>query len=499
MKKKKVMSLFLASAMAFGLAACGSNANSANGEASGTEAPETSGEAGETSAETEAATSEEAEPAESVVKALEGKEYDDASTYLYEHNLGDFYEIYQKALSEDNTIAERYALMASAEAKLLESGVMLPTYSKGGLYAISNYAPYTNSPILWGNDNERFHNRLITTEAIKASDRAEMKAKYVELQGTGTYEQYVKDFLAEKGYTLKDTLNMTYVSDPKTWDVLATSRSADSEAIVNTFDGLMEYDDEKVLQPALAESYEVSDDGLTYTFKLRQGVKWVDSQGREVADVCADDFVAGMQHMMDAQGGLEYLVQGVIENANEYIGGDITDFSQVGVKAVDDYTVEYTLTAPCPYFMTMLSYGVFAPMSRTYYESQGGKFGAEYDPEAVYGTDPDHIAYCGPYLVTNATEKNTIVFKANPSYWNADNINVHTITWLYTDGTDPTKTYNDYKDGVLDGVNLNTSTLELAKADGLFDDYAYLTDTDATSYMAYLTVYRTAYANVNDE
>lgn len=86
-------------------------------------------------------------------------------------------------------------------------------------------------------------------------------------------------------------------------------------------------------QPALAESYEVSDDGLTYTFHLRKGASWVDSQGRKIADVTADDFVAGMQHMMDAQGGLEYLIEGIIVNASQYTPGEVTDFSQVGVKS----------------------------------------------------------------------------------------------------------------------------------------------------------------------
>ena len=98
----------------------------------------------------------------------------------------------------------------------------------------------------------------------------------------------------EKGYTLKDTYNMGYASDPKTLDALATSRSADSEAIVNTYDGLVEYDNENEIKPALAESWEVSEDGKTYTFHIRQGAKWVDAQGREVADVKADDFVASM-------------------------------------------------------------------------------------------------------------------------------------------------------------------------------------------------------------
>ena len=475
--KKKVVSAMLIVAMSASLVGCGKGSADAN----------TSSNA-QTEEGTESAGASDAN-------------YDATSSEVYDAQLGDFYEAYQK-VDDASSVSEKYALEAVAEAKLLESGVMLPTRTRGGMYAISRVAPRTVDYTLWGNDYQRFHQALVATDYIKAADRAEMKAKWAELKGTGTYEDWAKSYLQEKGYTLKDTYNYVYPSDPVTWDVLATSLSADSEAIINTYDGLMEYDCEGTLQPALAESYEVSDDGLTYTFKLREGVKWVDSQGREVADVTADDFVAGMQHMMDAQGGLEYLVEGIIKNASEYIGGSVTDFSQVGVKAVDDYTVEYTLEEPCTYFTTMLGYGVFAPMSRTYYESQGGKFGQEYDSSAsdyTYGKDPNSIAYCGPYVVTNATAKNTIVFQANDSYWNKDNINIKTLTWVYNDGTDVTKTYTDLKSGVLDGANLNTSTIETAKTDGLFDDYAYVTDTEATSYMAFYNLNRAAFANTNDD
>ena len=328
-----------------------------------------------------------------------------------------------------------------------------------------------------------------------------MRAKWDELKGTGTYESWVKEYLAGKGYTLKDSFSMPYASDPVTWDGLATSRAADTDAIINTYDGLMEYDVEGTLQPALAESYEVSDDGLTYTFHLRKDVKWTDSQGREVDTVKADDFVAGMQHMCDAQGGLEYLVQGVIKNVSQYISGEVTDFDEVGVKAVDDYTVEYTLEEPCSYFMTMLGYTIFMPMSRSYYQSQGGKFGAEYDSSAAdyqYGKDSNSIAYCGPYLVTNATAKNTIVFKLSDSYWNKDNVNIKTLTWLFNDQSDVTKMYTDAKAGTVDYVNLNTSTMETAKSEGLYDQYAVVSDTDATSFMAFYNINRTATANAND-
>ena len=430
------------------------------------------------------------------------EDYDENSATLYDYVLGDFYAAYEEAKSIDDA-SEAWAKMAIAEAKLLEAGVMLPTTTRGGNYAISRIAPGTVTPILYGNDKDRFQNYLIATEFIKAEDRAEMKAHYNEVKGTGTYLEWAKNYLTEKGYTLTDVYGYpSYTADPKTWDYFATSRAADSEAIVNGLEMLLEYDVEGVQQPALATGYTVSDDGLTYTFTIREGAVWVDSQGRKVADVTADDFVAGFQHMLDAQGGLEFLVSGVVKNAAEYISGEITDFSEVGVKAVDDYTLEYTLEAPCRYFVTMLGYNPFAPMSREYYTSQGGQFGQDYDPSAetyTYGTSPNNIAYVGPYVVTNFTSENTIVFQANESYWNADNINIHTINWIFNDGTDVTKAYTDCKNGIVSGVGLNTTTVELAKEDKLFGDYAYVSSTDATSYMAFLNIYREAYANVNDE
>ncbi len=438
-----------------------------------------------------------------VAEQIKDMDYDTASAFLYEKNLGDFYEVYEKALEEKNDVSKRYALMAIAEAKLMGDCIMLPTQTRGGNYAISRVAPRTGSSVLWGNDADRFHSLLIATEPLTKEHNAEMKAKWGELIGTGTYHDWAKQFLIDNGYTIKDTYDYGgYTADAATWDVLATSKQADSEKIIHTYDGLMEYDCENVLQPALAESYSISADGKTYTFKIREGQSWVDSQGRKVADIKADDFVAGMQHMMDAMGGLEYLVQGVIVGADEYINGEITDFEEVGVKAIDDYTLEYTLTDECPYFLTMLGYGVFAPMSRTYYTSQGGKFGMEYDSAAdsyKYGKGPDSIAYCGPYLVTNLTEKNTIIFQANPSYWNAENVDIKTITWLFNDGTDATKAYNDMKSGILDGAGLNASSLELAKADGMFDTYHYVSATDATSYMGFYNLNRAVFANANDD
>lgn len=450
-------------------------------------------------------------PAESEVPAtavpttpLPTGDYNAMSAAIYDAQLGAFNTLYQAAKEETN-VSKRYALMAQAEAKLLEAAVLIPGTTNGGNYGLSRVAKRSASTVLWGNDSDRFHNVLVTTELISAEDQTHLKAMWKEVRGTGTYTQKATDYLKEKGYTLKDTYNMGYVSDPQTWDALATSRSADSEAIVNTYDGLVEYDNENEIKPALAESWEVSEDGKTYTFHIRQGAKWVDAQGREVADVKADDFVAGMQHMLDAGGGLEYLVENIIVNALEYNTGDVTDFAEVGVKATDDNTVVYTLCQPTSYFITMLGYNVFAPMSRTYFESKGGVFGKDDYKAAVdagtmkYGQTVNDIAYCGPYTVTNHTAENTIVFQANPTYWNKDNITIKTLTWKFNDGQDPTKAYEDTKAGTLDGCGLSSASLEACKADGNFEKYCTVSDTDATSFVLFLNLNRNAYANFNDE
>ncbi len=475
MKKnlKKVLCLVLAGVMTFSLAACTGN-NNDKGKVDAT-------------------------------PAVDGVTYDQAkhgeiSADVYESALGDFAEVYAKA-KEAKTVSEKFALMAIAEAKLMEAAVMVPTTTRGGVYALTRVAPRTVTSTLWGSDVERIHNVVVATELITVEHRNEMKAKWEELKGTGEYEAWAEKYLTDKGYTLKDTYTAAFAGDPETWDVLASSRATVSDVLVQCYDGLMEYDMENVQQFALAESLEVSADGLTYTFKIREGATWVDSQGSKVADVKADDFVAGMQHMLDACGGLEYLVQGIIVNASEYIDGEVTDFSQVGVKALDDYTLVYTLEAPCSYFTTMLGYGVFAPMSRSYYESQGGKFGSEYDPAAetyLYGTTKDNIAYNGPFTVTSYTENNSIVFDQNKSYWNADNVNIKKYTMLYNDGSDASKAYTDCIAGTTDLTNLSLANIEKAKKDGKFDDYAYVSDTDATSYMAFYNLNRAAFKNVAD-
>ncbi|MCD7858639.1 MAG: ABC transporter substrate-binding protein [Firmicutes bacterium] len=487
---KKILALLLVLCMLLSMAACSGSSNETEGTESSASADSTDS--------TDASEGGEESDAWTPIDTSSYDDYYELSTDLYDAILGEYYEYYEMA-DEASSTSERWALMAVAEAKLMESAVMIPIYTSGGNYAISRIAPYSTNYALWGSDSDRYSKALVTTEFITAEDRAELKALWNELRGTGTWYETLKEKLVEMGYELDDTYNTTFTALPETWDVLATSKSADSEAIINTFDGLLEYDTEGNQVAALATSYEVSDDGLTYTFHIREGAQWVTSQGVYVADVTADDWVAAMQHMMDAKGGLEYLIEGVIVGAYEYIyeGGS---FDDVGVEAVDDYTLVYTLCELIEYFPTMLGYSIFAPMCRSYYVSLGGTFGDDYatSGSGTYGTSPDTILYCGPYLVTNCTENSIVTFSENPYYWNAGTLGVTTINWLYNDGSDATKSYYDAVEGVITGVGLTTTTMVLAEEDGLFDEYAYVTTPSTTSYVGFMNINRATYANTND-
>ena len=481
MKATKLLSLVIAVLLCVSLVACGGN----------------KGNGGKTSSEPDDSTEE-----------FDLEAYEAQSQALYQAELGEFYEAYMAAKAEKN-VSKRYALMAIAEAKLMESATMLPTQTRGGNYAITRIAPYTIDYALWGNDSNRFHNALVVSgDPLAKEDIAHLRAMYDELKGTGTYWAGAKAYLEGQGRSFTDVYNYSYTSDPQTWDALATSRAADSEAIVNTYDGLVEYDNEGRLQPKLAESWDISEDGTKYTFKIREGAKWVTSQGQYLGEVTAEDFVTGFNHLLDADGGLDWLVDGVIKGVHEYLNGSDKDFSVVGVYAdAEANTVTYELEDECPYFLTMLSYNIFAPVNKAYFLSKGGAFGKDYDPSATgytYGQSPFDIAYCGAYLVTAYTKESAIVFQAWEDYYDYANTVIKTINWKFNDATDVLKAYNDMKTETLTGAGLNDYAVTQAKADKVegdlswFDAYAYVSNTDATSFMAFFNINREQYDNIND-
>ena len=515
-KANKVLAMLLAAAMVASLAACGGGNGSTATTAASTET--TAAPAAE---ETTAAPEETAAPAEvdntpaaevNTLENFDAANYAAESDEVYDQVLGDFYTVYQDALAEVDA-SVRMGKMAVAEAKFLEAGMGVPMQNNTRGTGISKVIPRSIPTVEWGYDEtyRGYKNLLVVNERpLTPAERAEATALWNEKKGNGESYQALQDWAAEKGLTLADSLTFTYTATPQTWDTLASAQATSGEVLSPTWDGLLIYDNENIQQPGLAESYEASEDGLTYTFHIRPGVKWVTSQGTEVGEVKADDWVAGLQHSADSKAGLCDLLYGTIKNLREYGTGEITDFSQVGVKAIDDYTLEYTLEVNAPWFLTLAGYSVMAPLSRDYYTSQGGKFGTEFDSSAsdyLYGTDPDHIAYCGAYLISNYTYQNTIAYTANPSYWDAANVHNKTITRRYADGTDPLFVWNNFVDGTMYSVNVSATVRPLAEQKASEVDeslnyveaYGYTNHEGAMSIMNWNNVNRYAHSNLYND
>ena len=506
--KKKILCLLLALVMVLSLVACGGSGNGTSDGGPVNDTPDNTEDTTPDNTPDDAASEDGyAGPDWAEIDAMD---YDEASDAIYDWNLGEFADTYAVAKAETTDLDKRSALMAVAEAKLLESGVFMPIYGDGGAFAMNRLVPRTITTTSWGLDEYKWYTALVTEEILKTTDRDAITGIWGEAEDADTFFTNAKQYLADNGYTLRDTYNALSEYNMETWDVIATSYTSDSYFIACTYAGLLEYDAKNIQQPGMALSYDVSDDGTVYTFHLRDGVYWVDQQGRQLDQVTANDWVTSMMHVADNNDALGYLMTTSdgcgIKNYDAYINGECT-FDEVGVKAIDDLTLEYTLEQKFPPFASMMGYGCFAPLNYNFYKSQGGTFGAEGDDytDGNYGKTPANIAYCGPYLVTNYTAQNIWSFAANPSYWNADKVNVHNVNFYYWDGTDVLRPYNEAVAGILNGCSFNSSSLVLAQQDipngeteTYFDLYHYTTTNSATCYVAWLNLNRATFANFND-
>ena len=137
-----------------------------------------------------------------------------------------------------------------------------------------------------------------------------------------------------------------YETEPENLNYITSGKAATHDITGNLIDGLFENDKYGNLIPSLAKDWTVSQDGLTYTYKLRDDAKWYDSEGEEYADVTAKDFVTGIKYAADNKSEMLYIIQDSIKGLNDYVKGKNKDFSAVGIKAVDDHTLQITLNQP---------------------------------------------------------------------------------------------------------------------------------------------------------
>ena len=257
----------------------------------------------------------------------------------------------------------------------------------------------------------------------------------------------------------------TYTADPETLDYLISGKQSTKVATSNGIDGLFTNDKYGNLTPAVAEDWSVSQDGLTYTYKIRKGVKWFTSDGEEYAEVTANDFVTGLKHAADNKSAALYLAQNSVKGLADYLSGTNTDFSAVGIKAVDDYTLQYTLNQPEPYWNSKLSYAIFWPLNAEFEKSKGKDFGK--------ATDPTSLLYNGPFLLKGLTAKSSIEFAKNEQYWDKDNVHIDTVTLSYYDGSDQESLERNFTNGAYSYARLFPTSSNYSKVAETYKDNIY--------------------------
>lgn len=243
--------------------------------------------------------------------------------------------------------------------------------------------------------------------------------------------------------TYKTSFSSSYAS----FNYFSTAYSTVRSIVANCIDGLVEPDVYGVYVPSIAESWEVNDDQTVWTFKIRQGVNWVDHTGADTGlAVTAQDFVDGIRYIGDPLNGAYSLrvVRNLISGLYDYYWtlddidcGLITDQNRedvvakfdemVGVKALDEYTVQYTLDNSAPYFLSLIeSSMLLLPVEYDYAIGLGEDF----------AIDNEHMLYCGGYYISEFQRDKAITLTKNPLYWDIENITVDTVEYqMVPEGT----------------------------------------------------------------
>ena len=214
--------------------------------------------------------------------------------------------------------------------------------------------------------------------------------------------------------------------------------------------GLVQLDSNGIAQPDLAESWEHNEDSTVWTFHLRDA-KWVTNTEEEYADVTAEDFVNGVRHLSDFQGATIAIAESYVKGLAEYGKSERTDadWDKVGIKALDDKTVEYTLTAPTPFFHTVVANNSFWPVNKEFLESKGDgcKLGSPDPTNCSYGkaTDPSSILYNGAYILDEIVSKSSQKMHKNEQYWDAEHVYIQNVNRVFDDGSDPASTVKGFE------------------------------------------------------
>ena len=309
------------------------------------------------------------------------------------------YDALVDSIKAENDPAAREALMHEAEAMLMDTGAVVPI-------------TYYTDPYMMKTGVEGVYS---TIEGFK-------------------YFMYAT-------YEGADTLRINLASEPDRLDPALLYTVDGACLAVNSFAGLYTHAADGTLQPELATGYTVSDDGLTYTFTLREGLTWSDGE-----PLTAEDFVYSWQRAADPANGAVY------SYLYSIIAGYGTD-AGLAVSASEDglsFTVE--LAAPCPYMLDLAAFPAFYPVPQHCVEAAEGYLnedGSLLDPGA-WATEAGFVT-SGAYTLESWTHDESMVYVKNPNYWNAQSVTMERLEFMLS--ADDATIYAAYRAGDLDFID----------------------------------------------
>lgn len=243
------------------------------------------------------------------------------------------------------------------------------------------------------------------------------------------------------GAQAKQVLTYSVVTDMPTLDNTLTNSVPSMTVVSHLQEGLVRLHNGKV-QPGLAEDWKVSDDGLVYTFTLRDA-KWSDGKA-----ISANDFVYALQRLVDPATASPYsFIAEPVKNSMKITAGEMP-VTDLGVKAVDEKTLEITVEQPTPYFLGMLNMPHYYPARQDFIEQYGKE----------YSADADKLLYCGPFVLKEWRHEDRLILEKNPNYWDADKVKLDEVNILVV--SDPKTALAMYENGELDFVDVPSDVVK---------------------------------------
>lgn len=318
-----------------------------------------------------------------------------------------------------------------------------------------------------------------STESIAASESsAESTESTASGDSTPAASGDATAIFTPKTVDAAKTISLNAGMEPTGLNTLTSTYSIEFALFEHMYENLVTLDDDDNTAPGAAESWDYDEDTLTYTFHLRKDGVWTNGD-----PVTAKDFEFAWSQALnpDVASDYAYFLY-FIKNAEKYFNGEVA-WDEVGVKVVDDYTLEVTMEQPTPYALFLFSFGTLAPINQRFYEAVGAD---------LYSTEAQYFCTNGPFALTEWSHNDKIVMQKNDAWHGAADVEVEEIDWKII--TDANAALSSFLAGDLDMVGLGTGELikQAEAAGATIQSY-----TDGTSFYIYFNNNDQYLSNVN--